>query len=271
VLPAHYTTLSRQRATGTATDTPSVSLPWLGSGPTAARKRPAARRDCRCPRVRHRHGTRGAYLRDRCGCAECRAAHAAHQRAHRRRRGVHVWYGTSAWADATGTRRRLQALSAAGWSTSQLAERLGVTKSAIAQLRSTGQSRVLASTATDVAALYDACWWRTPPGLYQARCERYAERRGWIGPWRWDGLDIDDPTAAPPPDVIDQLDPVALAQLLDGRRVVLNRAERRAAVAELHRRGLTAAAIAERVGLSTRTIERYLAVARAAGEVRDAA
>ena len=178
---------------------------------------------------------------------------------------MHAWYGTSAWADATGTRRRLQALSAAGWSTRQLGELLGVTRGAVAQLRSTDQPRVLTSTAATVAALYDAHWWRTPPGRYQARCEQHAAQQGWVGPWRWDGLDIHDPAATPPPELLDQIDDVAIAELLAGRRVPLSRTERRVAVAELHRRGRTAAAIGERVGLRTRTIERYLASHKAAG------
>jgi hypothetical protein len=183
---------------------------------------------------------------------------------------VHAWYGTSAWADATGTQRRLQALSAAGWSASQLGELLGVTRGAVAQLRSTDQPRVLHSTAANVAALYDACWWRTPPpGRYQARCERYAEQQGWVGPWRWDGVDIDDPGATPPPDVADQVDPVAIAEVLAGRRVPLTRTERRVAVEQLHARGLTAAAIGDRVGLSTRTIERYTAGHKATGRSTD--
>lgn len=133
-----------------------------------------------------------------------------------------------------------------------------MTRGAVAQLRSTDQPRVLQSTAANVAALYDAVWWRTPPpGRYQTRCERYAEQRGWVGPWGWDGLDIDDPAATPLPDVADQVDPVAIAEVLAGRRVPLNRAERHVAVEELLARGITAAAIGECVGLSTRTIERY--------------
>lgn len=82
------------------------------------------------------------------------------------------------WADATGTRQRLQALTAAGWSTRQLAELLGVTSNAIAQLRTTGQARVLASTAADIDCLYQRLWWRTPPGRYQTRCERHSGTAG---------------------------------------------------------------------------------------------
>lgn len=74
---------------------------------------------------------------------------------------------------------------------------MGVTRSAVAQLRSTSQHRVLGTTAADVAALYEQCRRRTPPGRYQLRARRYAEARGWPSPAEWDGLDLDDPQARP--------------------------------------------------------------------------
>jgi hypothetical protein len=132
-----------------------------------------------------------------------------------------------------------------------------VTKSAIAQLRTTAQARVLASTAHDVATLYDACWWRTPPGHYQARSERYAAARGWIEPWRWDGLNVDDPATLPHGEDMVDVDAVAVAETILGRRVPLTRAERRQVVEVMQRRGATSAEIAERLGCSARTVDRY--------------
>lgn len=164
---------------------------------TARTNQTTTRRDCQCRRAQHRHGTRDAYNRDRCRCDPCTAANAAAARRHRLSRARQGWHGTSAWAPALGTRRRLQALTAAGWSTQALAERLGVTKSAIANLRSTTQDRVLGATAADVAALYEQCRRRTPPGRYQLRARRYAEARGWPTPAAWAGLDLDNPHARP--------------------------------------------------------------------------
>lgn len=230
------------------------------------------RRDCRCPRASHRHGTRDAYNRDRCRCDPCTAANAAAAGRHRLRRAQQVWHGTSAWAPAIGTRRRLQALTAAGWSTRHLAERLGVTKSAIAQLRSTSQHRVLSVTAADITGLYDDCWWRTVPGRYQARAERYAEARGWVPPWCWEGVDLDDPNAAPHPVAeADPVDPVAIEETIAGRHVPLTRAERVRVVATLQRRGRTAAEIAARIGRDVRTVGRDTAALRSSHLVRDAA
>lgn len=164
---------------------------------TNGTNRTATRRDCQCRRARHRHGTRDAYNRDQCRCDPCTAANAAAAGRHRLRRAEQAWHGTSPWAPAIGTRRRLQALTAAGWSTGQLADRLGVTKSAVAQLRSTSQHRVLATTAGNVATLYEQCLRRTPPGRYQLRARRYAEARAWPSPAEWDGLDLDDPYTRP--------------------------------------------------------------------------
>jgi hypothetical protein len=58
------------------------------------------------------------------------------------------------------------------------------------------------------------------------------------------------------------VDPVAVLRVVGGDRVELNRSERRAAVALLTRRGLTAAAIAERVGVSARSVTRHRAAIR---------
>ena len=74
---------------------------------------------------------------------------------------------------------------------------MGVTSNAIAQLRTTSQRRVLSTTAADIAALYDQCRRRTPPGRYQLRVRRYAEARHWPSPSQWEGLDLDDPYARP--------------------------------------------------------------------------
>jgi hypothetical protein len=188
----------------------------------------------------------------------CTAANAAAGRCHRRRQADQAWRGTTAWAAAIGTRRRLQALAAAGWSSAQLASRLGVTRGAVASLRTTGQHRVLAATADAVAALYEDCWWRTPPGRGRdlARTETWAIRHGWADPSRWHGRDLDDPGAGPAA-LVDDVDPVAVAEAIAGRRVRLTRVEQRAVADELTRRGASAQAAAEAIGRSARTVVRY--------------
>lgn len=243
MLPGQHTTERRQAVAASASDTPKLLLIHQ-------------RRDCRCLRARHRHGTRAAYNRDCCRCPACSAANAMAARQHRLRSAQNRWHGTSPWVDATGTRRRLQALAAGGWSTRALAGELAVTKSAVAQLRSTNQDRVLAATAASVTDLYQRMWWRTPPPRSATRSELYAQRTGWAPPWAWDGGDIDDPAASPAALVEDVLDHVAVQEAVAGRRVRLSRYERRVVVDELTRRRRSAAEIAAQLGITERTVVR---------------
>jgi transcriptional regulator with XRE-family HTH domain len=224
---------------------------------TSADKSGRTRRDCRCLRARHRHGTRAAYNRDGCRCRSCIAANTATARRRRRELAAAHWNGAAPiWVNPVGTHRRLRALTAAGWSTTQLADELGVTRSAIAHLRNLRQERILAATAANVVTLYERLWWRTPPSRSTTRSERYAERRGWAPPWRWDGLNLDDPSTEPLPDKA-TVDAVAVAEAAAGRHVRLTRAERHAAELELEHRGLAAGAIAAALGTSTRTVQRH--------------
>lgn len=69
------------------------------------------RRDCMHPIARHVHGTRNAYVCDRCRCDDCRAANSAAERARSRAKayGRHEGY-----VDAEPVRQHLRALMAAG-------------------------------------------------------------------------------------------------------------------------------------------------------------
>ena len=103
-------------------------------------------------------------------------------------------------ADATGTRRRLQALVTIGWSQGQLARRLGMTRSNFGGMLRRGQ--VTASTARAVTQLYDELWDKPPAAVTpRARAiasgaRKYARDRGWAPPLAWDDHAIDDPAAA---------------------------------------------------------------------------
>jgi len=112
--------------------------------------------------------------------------------------------GGAALVDATGTRRRLQALVACGYSKSRLAERLGMLPGNFAQVMTRGQ--VQAGTERAVRALYDGLW-DVPPGesghrerISVSRAGRYARERGWAVPMAWDDEALDDPAARPAAD-----------------------------------------------------------------------
>lgn len=103
--------------------------------------------------------------------------------------------------DATGTRRRLQALQAIGWCQPALAERLGTVQPAVSRISRGAQSQVQAGMAIRVRALYDELWNQTPvpKNGYErgaiARSVRTAAARGWAPPMAWDDDAIDDPAA----------------------------------------------------------------------------
>lgn len=89
-----------------------------------------------------------------------------------------------------GTRRRVQALSAIGWSLQEVADRAGVSKQALAgSLRA---HRVTARVARTIRGIYLEL--ENTPGPSE-RTRRHAARQGWPPPGAWD--DIDDPDEEP--------------------------------------------------------------------------
>jgi hypothetical protein len=100
--------------------------------------------------------------------------------------------------DGTGTRRRLQALIAVGWSRAKLAEHVGIHRTSLC-LVLLGEG-VRADTARKVVAAYSALWNQQPPTATvgerraAAAARREAESRGWPPPAAWDDewLDLPD-------------------------------------------------------------------------------
>lgn len=298
-------------------------------------------RDCLHVRVRHEHGTRGAYVLDRCGCALCTAANTEAER----RRSTAIAYGTwsglvgaaaarthvhslreqglslkriaqlagvgqgtlnalvygepsrgrpplsrvrpdterrllavrfqaSAVApgrhvDATGTRRRLQALATLGWSVTSLTTRSDLPLRTLRRGLTT--TTVTAETARTIGRLYDQL--RAHPAAHRtpreqaaaARTKARAQRAGWRGPLAWDDIDNDPDEPAPleqPSSVAARVDVVAVERAMRGERLPLTAAERRDAVARLTTRGLSARCIAELLHTTVRTVTRLRTSAR---------
>jgi hypothetical protein len=99
--------------------------------------------------------------------------------------------------DAAGTRRRLEALVAIGWSRAKLGDRLGIGATGMSELLRRG--RVTAGRAQAAADLYDELWNRPPPEnewrekISAARSRNYAREHGWAPPVAWDDDQIDLP------------------------------------------------------------------------------
>ena len=101
------------------------------------------------------------------------------------------------YLDATGTRRRIQALRAIGWSARALADASGAGETSIERI-CLGQPTVRSTVAVRIAVAYSKLH-RSPaaPGRSATRARNYAISNGWAPPGAWDEDTIDDPNAQP--------------------------------------------------------------------------
>lgn len=138
-----------------------------------------------------RHGTVAGYVagcRNRC----CRDAINHYEK----RRKYDVDTGRARMIDATGTRRRIQALVALGWTHGQIGERCGgVCAEAVHAWRV--HDKVWRVTADKVATAYEAMCMTVPPETNKserarvARSKGMARRHGFVPPLAWDDIDND--------------------------------------------------------------------------------
>lgn len=148
--------------------------------------------------------------------------------------------------DATGTRRRVQALVAMGWPLNALGPQLGIHPRRLSDL--IRSDRVLASTAQRIARAYRTVQTRDPrnhgvPDRSIAMARNLAAREGWRGPLDWD--DIDAPDSRP--------ESWGRSRAKRGsRRVAVDRTT----VAQLTAAGRTAQQIADELGCHKRTVVR---------------
>lgn len=110
---------------------------------------------------------------------------------------------TAQSVDATGARRRLQALSCIGYGGQHVADLLGMTIESVCAITAGSRPRVFVSTADAVKRLHDQLW-DTPPmattkgdriAIGQARGR--ARRNHWAPSAAWNDETIDNPKARP--------------------------------------------------------------------------
>lgn len=153
--------------------------------------------------------------------------------------------------DATGTRRRIQALVAMGFTHRVLARHIDTHELYVGDLCTA--PTVSLHSAAAVCAAYDRLWNQSPAALGVtrqgiARSRARAARNGWVSPLAWDDHSIDDPAARPCVDA-----PEAAAE--EGQ---LSRPERMAEARTLHEKyRLDPKAIAARLEVSERTVLRW--------------
>lgn len=215
------------------------------------------KRDCVCPRVKHRHGTWHAYATDDCGCPPCTEAWRRYCAQLRKRRYL---CGGSMFVSPVGVARRLQALATNGWGAIDVARELGLSKFVVEQWRIGKSSGVTHRTHARIADLYDRVWDQPSPSRYAKKVRNIAEREGWAPPLAWDPEAIDDPAGRPQygkqRDTPGDIDEIAVSEAMSGRRVHLTPTERREAVRRLTAYGLSATEIADRLDIERRSIVR---------------
>jgi len=99
--------------------------------------------------------------------------------------------------DATGTRRRVQALIALGWPVQTIQKMAGLGDHALFIITG-GQAQCFTTTRDTIRDLYDKLWNTPPPPSPAAvKAKKRAEQRGYAPPLAWDDDNIDDPNATP--------------------------------------------------------------------------
>jgi hypothetical protein len=102
----------------------------------AQRAQGRVRQGCTHPRARHVHGTRAAYVKDRCRCTDCTAANTAAGRAVHRAQTFGRW---RPFMDAAPVRDHIRALRAAGVGVQQIAMLAGISTSHVRELGKPGR------------------------------------------------------------------------------------------------------------------------------------
>jgi hypothetical protein len=141
--------------------------------------------------------------------------------------------------DATGTRRRIQALITLGWTQVFLREKIGVSKKAFQRLLT--NSRITADLARRVVPLYDELWKRPPyvtevSAVAADKVRQQALKAGFFGPLAWDDDQIDDPAALPQTDAPAPLaseGPNLADRWIHGEAVILGVEDRRKVLVHL--------------------------------------
>jgi hypothetical protein len=161
-----------------------------------------------------RHGNLSAYQKARCRCPEAREAARLYYK--RRREGRAEVRQVS----VTGSRRRLQALSAVGHSMEDVAQVAGILASNLRRIRNSGDGLVAVDTHVAIIGIYQR--WHAKPGRSE-RTKSYAQQVGWFPPAAWSDIDRD---AQPIYHVGGDFDETAVTRWLAGASTTLTTQDR---------------------------------------------
>ncbi|MHA3724191.1 hypothetical protein ACXR2T_09965 [Leucobacter sp. HY1910] len=172
--------------------------------------------------------------------------------------------------ESAGSRRRLQALIAAGWSAPLLAEKLSTTRGYVRDM-AVGTRRFLPDHVHRIERLHRALWDQPPPRSEQyeklayARALSMARRYDWVTTLAWDDIDRDEAPARLSDaggEETNAPDETAVIELMAGRRVPAARADYLAAIDRLTARDVSQTEIGERIGWSQARVSKVLSRAR---------
>ena len=136
----------------------------------------------------HKHGVKTTcYHHGGCRCAPCTTLHDTRAKARRRGRA----YGTyTGMVDSLGTRRRIQALNALGWSDRAIGEHVGMYGQEVYAVKRYKQ--VTQRMRERIETVYDALSGSVPPvSKSSVQAKAAAKRRGFVPPLAWNDIDTD--------------------------------------------------------------------------------
>lgn len=174
-----------------------------------------------------RHGQPRGYS---AGCREscCKRAHALDVKLSRLRKVE----GRPRAVPAVGVQRRIQALMAIGWTTTDIAAAAGLCHRAKVSQILIGQNGrpctwVTRSTHARIAEAFEALAMRLPePTRARRRTRTMALRRGYLPPLAWDDIDRDPAPAAGDHTGLSLIDDVVVHRILHGDRLEATPAEK---------------------------------------------
>lgn len=110
----------------------------------------------------------------------------------------HLVAAPNAFVDATGTVRRLRALTVLGHTNRSIAGRTGLTEKQLSPIALGKQRYVFARVAVVIDAAFLVMQFEFPADTTATRrAKDRAQRRGWVSAMAWDEVAIDDPDAKP--------------------------------------------------------------------------
>lgn len=170
-----------------------------------------------------RHGTVAGYNRIPCREKCCKDAMAKYKSM----RELDLMAGKPRIIDATGTQRRIRALSCLGWSNAEVARRAGMHPEHLPRLVK-GAVTINRRTAERIAKVYEELSMELPAGRTKQEkqaisyARNTAKRRGYLPPLAWDEDKIDDPNFTPKRTqtremlIRKDIDPVVVERILAG-------------------------------------------------------